>query len=113
MKILMTGGTGFLGSALRARLVAAGHSFTVLSRTRTGSEGASTFVPSSALAGLEPHDAVVNLAGELVVGLWTPAKRRRIYDSRVLTTRAISDWIEKSREKPTVFLSGSAVGIYG
>ncbi len=113
MKFLISGGTGFLGSALRAGLTEAGHTITCLSRSRSGSEGSTTFVAIETLQTLPTHDAVINLAGESVAGLWTPGKRRRIYESRVETTHQISDWISRQSEKPRVFLSGSAVGIYG
>jgi len=113
MQLLFTGGTGFLGAALRKRLGDAGHGITCLSRSRTGSEGATTFLGLDSLKDLGPHDAVVNLAGGSVVGLWTRSKRKAIYDSRIVTTRRIADWIEASSKKPDVFLSASAVGIYG
>lgn len=113
MKVLMTGGTGFLGTALRRRLELDGHSISCLTRTQREPQGATAFFVNEAVPDLPPHDAVINLAGESVVGLWTPAKRRSIYDSRIDGTRALADWIERSTEKPSVFLSGSAVGIYG
>jgi uncharacterized protein (TIGR01777 family) len=113
MKVLMTGGTGFLGTALRKRLEESGHSITAISRSRLGTQEATTFVPNDALPKLEPHDVVINLAGESVAGLWTRRKREAIYHSRIDTTRALAEWIEKSAVKPSVFLSGSAVGIYG
>lgn len=113
MKVLMTGGTGFLGTALRLRLEREGHAITCLSRRTREPAGSTTFVHEEALCSLPPHDWVINLAGESVVGLWTVAKRRAIYSSRIDITRQVADWIEKSDEKPQVFLSGSAVGIYG
>jgi len=113
MHVLMTGGTGSLGNALRARLVESGHSITCLSRRRTGSEGATEFVPDGSLREIVRCDAIINLAGESVVGLWSRSKRRRIYESRIGTTRRLAEWIEAAKDKPKVFLSGSAVGIYG
>jgi uncharacterized protein len=113
MKVLMTGGTGFLGSALRKRLESDGHTITCLSRYKTGTEGNTRFVPLGDLPRVDHQDAVVNLAGETVVGLWTPSKRKAIYHSRVDITRELSDWIDKSSHRPDVFLCGSAVGIYG
>ncbi|MFI5385254.1 MAG: TIGR01777 family oxidoreductase [Fimbriimonadales bacterium] len=113
MKVLMTGGTGFLGSALRRRLEQSGHSITSLSSTRGGIEGGTTFIHEGSLHELGPQDFVINLAGESVVGLWTRSKRRAIYESRVSTTRLLAEWIERSAVKPRAFLSGSAVGIYG
>jgi uncharacterized protein (TIGR01777 family) len=112
MKVLMTGGTGFLGSALRRRLESDGHEITVVSRSKQGKVGASSFVSWSDLDS-EPRDAVVNLAGESVAGIWTARKRKAIYDSRIDTTRKVAEWIDKQTVKPRVFLSGSAVGIYG
>src|ERR1051326_2733142 len=103
MRVLMTGGTGFLGTALRARLEQDGHTITCLSRFKTGSSGNTTFLSDEALAGLGPHDVILNLAGASVVGLWTKRKRSAIYESRIQTTRNIADWIEKSSEKPAVF----------
>lgn len=113
MKVLMTGGTGFLGTALRLRLERQGHAITCLSRSVREPTGSTTFVREEALSSLPPHDWVINLAGESVVGLWTLPKRRAIYSSRIDITRQIAEWIERSDEKPRVFLSGSAVGIYG
>lgn len=113
MKILMTGGSGFLGSALRRRLESAGDSITCLSRTRRGVEGGTTFVDDEALFDIGPHDGVINLAGESVAGLWTKSKRHSIARSRIDTTLCLAEWIEKSSVKPSVLLSGSAVGIYG
>jgi uncharacterized protein len=113
MNVLMTGGTGFLGNALRRRLESDGHTITCLSRVKTGVQGKTTFVPIEDLPKLGHHDAIINLAGEPVVGLWTPSKRKAIYHSRLDTTRSIVDWIDKQSDKPNSFLSSSAVGIYG
>lgn len=109
----MTGGTGFLGSALRERLEQRGDRITCVSRSKTGVVNLTTFVSEDHLNDLPPHDAVINLAGESVVGLWTRSKREAIYHSRVDLTHRISAWISESQTKPSVYLSGSAVGIYG
>jgi uncharacterized protein (TIGR01777 family) len=62
----------------------------------------------------EAIDAVVNLAGEpLSDGLWTMAKRRRIFRSRLRVTRAVVRLVERLDAKPQVLVSGSAVGWYG
>jgi uncharacterized protein (TIGR01777 family) len=59
-------------------------------------------------------DAIVNLAGEPIAeGLWTPAKRRRIIDSRVETTQAVVALIGRLRQRPKVLINGSAIGWYG
>jgi uncharacterized protein (TIGR01777 family) len=58
-------------------------------------------------------DALVHLAGESVLGLWTPAKKRRIVQSRLEGTRAVAAAIEASKTPPEVLVSGSAIGFYG
>jgi uncharacterized protein len=116
--ILVTGGTGFVGSRLIAALVAAGHSVTVLSRWT----GRSAVLPAAVqivtsldeLASDTPIDAVVNLAGEpLANGLWTKVKRARIVQSRIEVTEACLALIERLAVRPAVFVSASAIGWYG
>ena len=116
--ILVTGGTGFVGSRLVAALIAAGHDVTVI--TRDPAKAAKLATPLrivTDLAQIDPQapiDAVINLAGEPIAnGLWTKAKRRRIIASRVATTRRLVDWIGARVEKPEVLISASAVGWYG
>jgi hypothetical protein len=58
-------------------------------------------------------DAVIHLAGEPVMGLWTETKRKRIRNSRVLSTKHLCEAIAKTPEPPRVFISGSATGYYG
>jgi uncharacterized protein (TIGR01777 family) len=67
--------------------------------------------PYSALP--DSADAVINLAGETIAGRWTKEKMRRILGSRVDITRLLVEWMTDLKEKPIVFLSGSAVGYYG
>ena len=117
-RILVTGGTGFVGSRLVAALVAAGHEVTVL--TRSAARAASLPAPIRVVTSLDQIgsdtriDAVVNLAGEPIAdGLWTTAKRRRILGSRLGVTRQVVDLIGRLRERPAVLVSGSAVGWYG
>src|SRR5579884_1744183 len=100
MKIVIAGGTGFLGRPLAAALAADGHGVAILPRDST--------------AGVDGADAVVNLAGEPIAGRrWTTAQKQRILDSRVATTRRLVDAIRGAARPPRVFLSGSAVGYYG
>jgi len=116
--ILVTGGTGFVGSRLVAALVAADHDVTVM--TRDPAKAAKLPTPLRIVTDLAqidaqaPVDAVVNLAGEPIAnGLWTKAKRRRIIASRVGTTRRLVDWIGEREQKPGVLINASAVGWYG
>jgi len=104
MRLLIAGGTGFLGRALVAAMPDA--EITVLSRT-PGDRHITDLADA-------PHvDVVVNLAGESIQGRWTTAKKHRILRSRVDTTTRLVDWMLKMAKKPSLFLSSSAVGIYG
>jgi uncharacterized protein len=118
LAILVTGGTGFIGSRLAELLADAGHRVTVLTRDpRKGRKfrGRVTLIENLATLGRDtPFDAIVNLAGEPVAGgRWTPARRRKLIDSRLSTTRAVVKLIARSRKKPAVLVSSSAVGFYG
>lgn len=112
MKVVIAGGSGFLGSALTAALRSRGDQVTVLSRggpnpwTPDGTTG-----PWAAV--VEGADAVVNLAGEpLPEKRWTRGQKNRILQSRVLATRSLVEAIGAATRKPHVFLSGSGIGFY-
>ncbi|HEV8026283.1 MAG TPA: TIGR01777 family oxidoreductase [Stellaceae bacterium] len=116
--ILVTGGTGFIGTRLCAILAEAGHRVTVLTRDpRNGRKfkGRVTLIDNLSTLGRDtPFDAVVNLAGEpMVARRWTPERRRLLCESRVETTRSVVKLIARSRRKPAVLVSASAVGFYG
>jgi uncharacterized protein (TIGR01777 family) len=120
VKIILTGGTGFIGRRLVKRLLAEGHSVHMLVRhARTGFGpgvecslwNAYTIDPlPSSLAGA---DAVIHLAGEPVSQRWTPSAKRRIHDSRVEGTRRLVEAMQRASPRPALLLSASAVGIYG
>jgi len=116
MKVVVAGGTGFIGKRLVTRLVEDGHDCTVL--IRSPHSPPADFFPNEVR--LSPYasmpnaaDAVINLGGETVVGRWTKAKKDRILDSRIGITRDLVKWMGGLKKKPSVFLSGSAVGYYG
>ncbi len=116
--ILITGGTGFVGSRLVAALVGAGHDVTVLTRNRASADtlpAPVTIVTDlDQIAASAQIDGIVNLAGEpLSDGLWTNAKRQRIIASRVEVTHACTALIARLVRKPAVLVSGSAIGWYG
>ncbi len=122
MKIVIAGGTGFLGRPLTSRLAEVGHSVVVLSRTAPARSGdgfqAVTWAPNDAggpwVSEIDGADAVVNLAGESIAARrWTAAQKDRIRTSRTVATRALVDAIGRAAAPPTVFVSGSAVGYYG
>ena len=122
MNVLVTGATGFIGSALCVALTGAGHAVSTLSRDP---ERAKLRVPALERAfpwdpavpppvdALNGVDAVVHLAGESLLGRWTPRKKREIRDSRILGTRNLVETIEAAGPKPKVLVSASAVGRYG
>lgn len=115
MQVLVTGGSGFIGGALCARLQADGHAVTVLTRDPARTARAVPGVRAVAtLDGLGGIDAVVNLAGEpLADGRWTDARKQAFRDSRLDTTRALLAWMANQATPPTVLVSGSAIGYYG
>lgn len=115
MTIGLTGATGFIGRKIIDLALRRGHEIVAFTRQ-----------PQHSIPGCEmrafsldaPPDiagcgALIHLAGESVVGLWTAAKKRRIVESRVLGTRRVVEAINATREKPEVLLSGSAIGFYG
>jgi uncharacterized protein (TIGR01777 family) len=117
MKIVVAGGTGFLGHALVARLRSEGYTVQVLTR-RPGGADEIGWNPDGTLgpwaAALDDADGVVNLAGESIAsGRWTAARKARIRDSRIRATRSLVAAISRAPRRPSVFLSGSAIGYYG
>jgi uncharacterized protein (TIGR01777 family) len=113
---LITGGSGFIGSALSRSLVADGQRVTVLTRNiaraRPRLPGGVALTERLDAAG--DVDAVVNLAGEnLAAGRWTPAHKREFVDSRIGMTRHLIDWMASLKQRPRVLVSGSAIGWYG
>ena len=123
MRIFITGATGFIGRALVPALRRNGHAVVVWARSETRARarlGADVDVVDAAagrsrlIAAIEDCDAVINLAGEPILGgRWTAARRRTLEDSRVALTDAIVDAIAAARRRPRVLVSGSAVGYYG
>lgn len=122
MRILIAGGTGFIGTALVQALRGDGHSVTVLTRSPEkarlpeGVRSAGWDAHSAAGWGhlIEETDAVVNLVGEnLGGGLWTAKRKQRILDSRVNAGRAISEAVQAARQRPAVLVQSSGIGYYG
>lgn len=113
MHVLVTGGTGFIGSALVPALLEEGHSVTVFTRQSLAHRGALHYV-SSFDAITEPVDAVINLAGaSLADQRWSDAYKQEMLDSRVGVTDALVTWMQSQSAPPKVLLSGSAIGYYG
>ncbi len=119
MHILITGGTGLIGKQLCKALLAEEHELTVFSRNPAS-------VPVKCGAGVhamaalgewhpgQAFDAVINLAGEPIVDArWTARRKQVLWESRVTLTGELVRHIATAGHKPTVLLSGSAVGYYG
>lgn len=115
MRYLITGGTGFIGSALVASLEADGHEVTILSRRPHRATGRRRYV--TGLEALEPatrFEAVINLAGaSLADRRWTKAYKRELLASRLDTTRRLVAWLGRLPHRPATLLSASAIGYYG
>lgn len=115
MKYLVTGGTGFIGSALTESLVADGHEATVLTRRERPAQGAIRFVTRFDEIAADTHfDAVVNLAGASLAGArWTKSYKEEIVNSRLATTEGLVTLLRRLDHTPEVLLSASAIGYYG
>ncbi len=118
MKVLMTGSSGLIGSALGARLASQGHGVTRLVRAKPAAGAAALEWDPAAgrldAAALEGFDAVVHLAGESIAsGRWTAARKARIRDSRIQGTRLLSERLARLMRKPAVLVCASAIGYYG
>ena len=117
MDVLITGSSGLIGSALRPALQAAGHRPLRLVRGATTDPDAIGWDPKAGsidAPSLEGLDAVVNLAGAGIGDhRWTDAYKREILESRTMTTDLLARTLAGLDRKPSVLLSGSAVGYYG
>jgi len=116
--ILVTGGTGFVGTRLIAALVGAGHDVTVLTRDATHARhlGAPLRIVTSLdhIASATRIDAIVNLAGESIAsGLWTRRRRAAILSSRIDMTRTLHRLCARLDHRPEVLINASAIGLYG
>lgn len=127
MRVVVAGGTGFLGRALSSALVADNNEVTVLTQARAPEQppqraGGVTSVgwkPDGTSSGwpsilVDGADAVVNLAGASIAeGRWTADRKSELRQSRLLATRSLVSAIRAAARPPAVFLSASAIGYYG
>ena len=116
MKIVVSGASGLIGTQLVAKLSQSGHEVVRLVR-RSPKAGEIQWNPKSGTldaAALEGADAVIHLSGAGIGDKrWSTSYRKEILDSRTDTTALLAKTIASLTRKPSVFLSGSAIGIYG
>jgi len=122
MRLIVTGATGFIGTALCAKLLAQGHTLTLFTRgaprdANTGTKRWLHWTPGALRewdAALDGADGVINLAGEPIAeNKWTPTQRRRIEKSRIDATHSLVQACAKAKQKPKFLINASAVGYYG
>jgi uncharacterized protein len=118
-RILVSGSSGLIGSALVPSLKTSGVVVARMVRPRSKpSMQDGQQIPWSTEQPISPEavsgfDAVIHLAGESIMGRWTPAKKAAIRDSRVMGTKNLAEALAQVKEKPQVFICGSAIGFYG
>ena len=119
MKILVSGASGFIGSALTSSLEADGHRVLRLSRSEPKTKNDVQWQPQSGRFEIEEWEklqgieAAIHLAGESVFGRWTEEKKFAIRISRIASTILLSERLAKLPIPPRVLICASAIGIYG
>lgn len=116
--ILVTGGTGFIGSTLCQHLINDGHNVTIITRNIASAAenftGKVTLVDSIAKLNKTQHfNIIINLAGESINQRWSVKAKEKILNSRLTATNEIINFIKNAEVKPDVLISGSAIGFYG
>lgn len=117
MRVLVSGSSGLIGRALLPQLVQAGHHVVRLVRRVPESvEGSIVWDPGAGQVetkAMSGFDGVIHLAGENIVGRWTPSKKAAIRDSRVRDTHLLAKTLAVLPSRPAVLICASAIGYYG
>ncbi len=116
MRVVVTGGTGFLGRALVAALAGRGDEAVVVTRDPSRAElppGARGTGWDGLATAVDGADAVVNLAGETIAQRWTAAAKARIVGSRAQAAERVGAALRAAKSPPAVLVNASAVGFYG
>lgn len=118
MKVIIAGGSGFIGHALIEEFSKGGYEVAVLSRSNAPVADAQTVQWDGKTVGpwaqsLEGADAILNVVGENVFTHWTEEKKARLMSSRVEPTKAIAQAIDQCKNPPACWVNASAVGYYG
>jgi uncharacterized protein (TIGR01777 family) len=115
-RILVSGASGPIGSALLLTFRSGGAEIVRLTRAKPGSvENTIQWDPAQPISpdAVSGFDAVIHLAGEGIVGRWSDEKKRKIRDSRVQGTTHLAQALAQAQQKPKVFVCSSAIGYYG
>ncbi len=125
MRVLITGGTGFLGRSLCARLAQDGHGVTLVTRSigsvdETLAANKKIFLlqgnptePGDWQEAIKNQNVIINLAGASIFSKWSARQKRRIRESRLRTTRRIVEGIDGRKARPVTLINASAIGYYG
>ena len=114
MNYLLTGGTGFIGSALLKDYFTEKDNIIILSRRDLVSTDNIRYVKDLSSLGSDTKiDCIINLAGKNISCLWTKKNKKELVDSRIKITRSLVNFVKKLKVKPKIILSASAVGFYG
>lgn len=118
MKVIIFGGSGFIGKHLTSHLVNNGNEIVLVSRSKRQSlDPLVSYMTWSELQKniepLEAADVFINLTGETINQYWTPKAKTRILESRIDSTKNVAHFVQKLKNKPKVVINSSAVGIYG
>jgi len=118
MKVVIIGGSGFIGSKLSSELLRRGHSIVSVDRNNPSVSGVAFFpcsceekIPKTTM--IRNPDCVINLAGRSIQGPWNQEHKDSIYASRITTTRNLVDLFKDKDFCPKVLIQASATGIYG
>ncbi|MDR4947263.1 TIGR01777 family oxidoreductase [Neobacillus cucumis] len=118
MKILIAGGSGFIGRIVTGLLLEEGHDIVILTRKKKPSERNIKYIQwletdTSPENEIKRADVVINLAGVSInAGRWTTKHQKQIYESRMIATEELIRIVAALPEKPSVFINASAIGIY-
>lgn len=115
MNILITGGTGFIGSKLCAALLKNKYYIVVVTRHLNNvQDNIKSITSLDQLSDDISFDVVINLTGEAIADKnWSDNQKKRILHSRLDATRGLIDYFKSTPNKPKLFISGSAIGYYG